>query len=153
MTVMPVVLGMVARHFFPLVADRLVRWLKPATLIVLASIIGFSIYVSAETVWASFISAGPPVFALNVTALVLGFFLARIFRLNDQDTITIGIEVGVQNATVATFLTLAVLNDIVLAVVPTMYGVIMLINSYLFVQLWRSERLGRIAGRIHSTLT
>ncbi|MEP2987451.1 MAG: bile acid:sodium symporter family protein [Parasphingorhabdus sp.] len=150
MTVLPVTIGMVIHYFIPDFALRLVHWLRPAALIVLICVIGFSIYVSADLVWQNIAKAGPAVFALNILAMALGLGLARMFRLGERYSVTIGIEVGVQNATVATFLTMAVMNDIILAVIPTLYGVIMLANAFLFAQLWRSKKLPWLFGQSSS---
>lgn len=147
MTVLPVALGMLLNHFLPALAQALVGWLRPAALIVLISVIGFSLYVSADLVWQNILRAGPAVITLNILAMMLGLWFARIFRLDDTDSVTIGIEVGVQNATVATFLTMAVMNDIVLAVVPTLYGIIMLANAFVFVRLWKSRKFARLFGQ------
>ncbi|AMO71333.1 bile acid:sodium symporter family protein [Sphingorhabdus sp. M41] len=147
MTILPIVLGMIIRRGVPALAERLVVWLRPAALIVLLCVIGFSVYISADLVWQNIAIAGPAVLALNIFAMLLGLWLARMFRLDDRDSITIGIEVGVQNATVATFLTMAVMNDIVLAVIPTLYGVLMLVNAFILVRIWRSGKLAKIFGR------
>lgn len=147
MTVLPVALGMLLNHLLPALAQALVKWLRPAALIVLISVIGFSLYVSADLVWQNILRAGPAVITLNILAMMLGLWLARIFRLGDTDSVTIGIEVGVQNATVATFLTMAIMNDIILAVIPTLYGVIMLANAFVFVRLWKSRKFGRLFGQ------
>lgn len=147
MTVLPVALGMLLNHLLPALAQALVKWLRPAALIVLISVIGFSLYVSADLVWQNILRAGPAVITLNILAMMLGLWLARIFRLDDTDSVTIGIEVGVQNATVATFLTMAVMNDIILAVIPTLYGVIMLANAFVFVRLWKSRKFERLFGQ------
>tara|TARA_R110001606_G_scaffold399036_1_gene580063 strand:- start:1803 stop:2690 length:888 start_codon:yes stop_codon:yes gene_type:complete len=147
MTVLPIVVGMIIRRVVPAFAERLVRWLRPAALIVLLCVIGFSVYISADLVWQNIAIAGPAVLALNIFAMLMGLWLARMFRLDDRDSITIGIEVGVQNATVATFLTMAVMNDIVLAVIPTLYGVLMLVNAFILVRIWRSGKFAKIFGQ------
>ena len=147
MTVLPIAVGMIIRRLVPAFAERLVRWLRPAALIVLLCVIGFSVYISADLVWQNIAIAGPAVLALNIFAMLMGLWLARMFRLDDRDSITIGIEVGVQNATVATFLTMAVMNDIVLAVIPTLYGVLMLVNAFILVRIWRSGKFAKIFGQ------
>tara|TARA_R110000824_G_scaffold12043_6_gene53000 strand:- start:17719 stop:18606 length:888 start_codon:yes stop_codon:yes gene_type:complete len=147
MTVLPIVLGMIIRRVVPAFAERLVVLLRPAALIVLLCVIGFSVYISADLVWQNIAIAGPAVLALNIFAMLMGLWLARMFRLDDRDSITIGIEVGVQNATVATFLTMAVMNDIVLAVIPTLYGVLMLVNAFILVRIWRSGKFAKIFGQ------
>ncbi|MFC3051570.1 bile acid:sodium symporter family protein [Kordiimonas pumila] len=129
MTVIPVALGMVLRRFLNAFADRLVIWLRPVALIVLVSVIGFSLYASADLLLDNITTAGPAAFVLNISALLGGYLLARAGGLNEQDRMTVSIEVGVQNATVATFLTLTVLDDMALAITPTLYGLIMILNT------------------------
>jgi BASS family bile acid:Na+ symporter len=66
---------------------------------------------------------------------VTGLVLASIGNLDHQQKMTIGIEVGVQNATIAIFLTLTILDSIDLSVGPTIYGVIMVFNASVVVKL------------------
>ena len=113
------------------------RILKPTSLIILISVIVFSVFVSWELVLANLIKAGPAAYTLNVLAIGAGLLLARAGRLETQQTLTVGIEVGVQNATMAMFLTLSVLESLELAVAPTLYGCIMVFNSFLLIGLLR----------------
>jgi BASS family bile acid:Na+ symporter len=103
-------------------------------MLVLLLIIGFSVFSSRELLLENLLKAGPAVFLLNACALLCGYLLARSLKLQRQQQMTLGIEVGVQNATMATFLSLAVLNDWALVIVPTMYGCIMLLNAGVFVR-------------------
>ncbi len=132
MTVIPVSLGMSVRVFSTDIADRLVIWLRPTSMFVLISVIAFSVYVSFDLVLQNVLRAGPAALTLNVMAMFVGFYLAQSARLQRSDTLTISIEVGVLNATMATFLALSVLNDLSLAVTPTLYGAIMVTNAALF---------------------
>lgn len=134
MTVLPVGIGMLCKQFLPGIADRLASMLRPVSMLVLLLIIGFSVFSSRELLLENLLKAGPAVFLLNACALLCGYLLARSLKLQRQQQMTLGIEVGVQNATMATFLSLAVLNDWALAIVPTMYGCIMLLNAGLFVR-------------------
>ena len=49
-------------------------------------------------------------------------------------------QIGIHNATMATFLSLSVLGDIALAITPTIYGVIMLVNAFALVRIFRSRQ-------------
>jgi BASS family bile acid:Na+ symporter len=53
---------------------------------------------------------------------------------------TLAIETGVQNATLAIFLTLTVLDSLPLAVTQNVYGVIMLLNATLLIR-WFKRRI------------
>ncbi len=47
------------------------------------------------------VSAGLITLLLNILTLTCSFFLGKIFNLNKEDTITIMIEGGIQNASLA----------------------------------------------------
>ena len=138
MTLMPVALGMAIRAWRPAAAARLTVWLRPASLVVLIAVIAFSVAVSAELVLANLVHAGPAAFVLNAASMALGVAIAVLLGLNRNDTLTVAIEVGIHNATMATFLSLSVLKDIALAITPTIYGVIMIVNAGLLVKLFRT---------------
>ncbi|MBL4639472.1 MAG: bile acid:sodium symporter family protein [Kordiimonadaceae bacterium] len=137
MTVLPVTAGMVLRHFKEEAADKLITYLKPASMIVLFSVIIFSLVVGYEKTIHNLAIIAPASLILNVIAMLIGFGLATLLKLPTDQKITLSVEVGVQNATMAIFLTLVVLKDIELASGANIYGVIMLINAMLFVRLLR----------------
>lgn len=147
MTALPVSLGMLIRLWKPALAERLVVWLRPVSVIILVCVILFSVIISADLVMANLVTAGPAAWALNVCAMAAGLGIARLARLDRKDSLTIAIEVGVHNATMATFLTLSVLNSWELAITPTIYGVLMIVNAGLLVRYlnWRGRRAASAA--------
>ena len=64
--------------------------------------------------------------------------------LNARDRMTLAIETGVQNATLALFLTLTVLESLPLAVTQNIYGMVMLFNASLLIR-WFRGRITREA--------
>lgn len=147
LTIAPVGLGMLIRAFLPNAAARMTVWLRPASIVVLVAVIAFSAWVSARLVLDNLLHAGPASFVLNALGMGIGIVIARLLRLNRPDTLTVAIEVGIHNATMATFLTLSILKDISLAITPTIYGAIMVINAGLLVQIFRA-RAARQAARM-----
>ncbi|MDA5195021.1 bile acid:sodium symporter family protein [Govanella unica] len=139
MTVLPIACGMIVRRLQAAWADRLVNWLRPTSLVILVAVILFSLLVSADLVLKNLIHAGPAAWVLNVSAMASGLLIARLFGLGRADSMTIGIEVGVQNATMATFLALSILNSWELAITPTIYGCIMIVNAGLMVRILKSR--------------
>lgn len=146
MTLLPVAAGMALRMVNAEIAARLTIWLRPASLIVLIAVIVFSVLVSVQLVLANLLHAGPAAFTLNVLSMGVGLLLASGFRLDRRDTLTIGIEVGIHNATMATFLSLTILKDLALAITPTIYGCIMVINAGLLVKWFRRSHVKPLAG-------
>ncbi len=139
MTLAPILAGMLLRHLWPAAAARLSVWLRPASLIVLIAVIGFAVLVSLDLVLKNLLYAGPAAYLLNAASMALGLGIAWLLRLDRNDSLTVAIEVGIHNATMATFLSLSVLKEMSLAITPTIYGIIMVLNAGLLVR-WLRRR-------------
>ena len=138
-TVLPVVMGMIVRHFRSDFADRAVVWLRPTAFVVLVAVIVLSVAVSAEMVLRNLLQAGPAIWLLNVAGMAAGLAIGRAIGVDRRDAMTLGIEVGVQNVTLAIFLTLTVLDSLPLAVTQNIYGIVMLLNGTILIRLMRAR--------------
>lgn len=136
-TLLPVAAGMAIRWWRTDLADRWTVWLRPASLVVLITVIALSVVTSAQLVWENLLHAGPAAYVLNCLSVAVGLAIALGLRLERRDVLTIGIEVGIHNATMATFLSLSILKDLSLAITPTIYGCVMVLNAMLLVRLMR----------------
>ncbi len=136
-TVLPVAAGMLVRHFRPALADRMVPWLRPTAFIVLVAVIGLSVAVSLDMVLANLAGVGPAIWVLNVAGMAAGLAIGRTIGVDVRNAMTLAIEIGVQNVTLAIFLTLNVLNSLPLAVTQNIYGVIMLVNGAILIRMLR----------------
>ncbi len=141
-TVLPIVAGMVVHRFAPGLAVRASRWLRPTAMIVMIGVIGFSVIVSLEMVLLNVVRAGPAIWTLNLAATLAGLAIAWLIRAGPRDAMTLAIEVGVHNVTLAIFITLSVLGSLPLAVMQNIYGVIMLLNAGLLIRWMRSRHAG-----------
>ena len=137
--VLPVAAGMVVRRLWPATADRVVPWLRPVAFILLIGVIAFGVAISAEMVWHNLLGVGPAVWVLNAAAMGVGLLLGRAIGADSRDSMTLAIEVGVHNVTLAVFLTLTVLNSLPLALTQNIYGVVMLLNGILLVRWFRAR--------------
>lgn len=136
-TLLPIAAGMVVRRFVPHSADVIARRLRPTAFIVLVAVIGFSVMVSLDMVVANLLAATPAIYALNLCAMAVGLVAGRALQLGARDRMTLAIETGVQNATLALFLTLTVLGSLPLAVTQNIYGVVMLLNATMLIRWFR----------------
>ncbi len=136
-TVLPMIAGMLIHRFLPAAAAKMARWLRPTAFVVLVVVIGTSVLVSAEMVLRNLVAATPAIYALNIAAMAFGLLLGRLIGASSRDAMTLSIETGVQNVTLAIFLTLNVLGSLPLAVTQNIYGVVMLINASLLIRWWR----------------
>jgi BASS family bile acid:Na+ symporter len=145
-TLIPIALGMILRRFLPGLAARLARWLRPTAFVIVVIVIAFSVAVSYRMVLDNLVRATPAIYALNLAAMGFGLLLGRLLRAGARDSMTLAIETGIQNVTLAIFLTLTVLGSLPLAVTQNLYGVVMILNATLLIRWWR----GRIAAEERS---
>lgn len=138
-TVLPIAVGMVVRSRWPEFSIALARKLKPTSFIVLIAMLGFSIAISFDMVIRNTLAVGPAMFALNIFALASGLLIGRLMKVGARDQMTLAIEVGVQNATLALFLTATVLGSLELSVSQNVYGVLMLANAGILIRLFRAR--------------
>jgi BASS family bile acid:Na+ symporter len=138
-TLVPVAAGMVVRRFAPDAAARMARWLRPTAFVIVIAVIAVSVAVSVEMVLQRLAAATPAIWTLNVAAMAFGLLLGRLLGAGARDSMTLAIETGVQNVTLAIFLTLTVLDSLPLAVTQNIYGVLMILNATLLIRWWRSR--------------
>lgn len=129
---LPVMLGMLTRHFRPALAQR---WEPRATRV--ATVLFVLVVVAAVAKnWGLLVQhfSSLAVFAvvLNVLAMVGGFVAAWITRLSRSQSVTVAIETGVQNATLALLIGSSVLGNDALGLPGAIYGVMMYAGGIVF---------------------
>jgi len=138
-TLLPILVGMILRHFGPEFAARLARWLRPTAFVIVVVVIAFSVIVAGRMVLDNLLGATPAIYALNLAAIAFGLLLGKALGANARDAMTLSIETSVQNVTLAIFLTLTVLGSLPLAVTQNIYGVVMILNASLLIRWWRGR--------------
>ncbi len=98
---LPIVLGMLARHYYPHIADKVKKAMKYLSIIfffalVVAAIMQNFIYFK-QYLW---LIAGI-VLLHNFVAFLSGYFIATIMKVKHRDRRTITIETGIQNSGLA----------------------------------------------------
>lgn len=121
----PVLIGMGVRRYAPAVAQRLEPWVSRFSLGFLVLLIVAIAVSERANLPGWFAQMGPAAAALCCAAIGLGFALGRVFGLALRDAITIGMEVGVQNSTLAIVIALTLLDSPQIAVPGAMYGLLM----------------------------
>jgi BASS family bile acid:Na+ symporter len=69
-----------------------------------------------------------------------GYFIPRLFKINNKQSIAIGMEIGIHNGTLAIFLALTVLNNSTMSIPPAVYSIIMFITAGIFGYLIREKK-------------
>lgn len=125
LTLIPISLGMWIRKARIAFANRMERPVKTASALILIVVIIGAILNEKDTLGDSLMMAGPSTLVLNVASMVIGFAMAKAFRLQLAQQITIAIESGIQNGTLALFITLATLGNNAMSIPPAIYSLIM----------------------------
>ncbi|AKO51794.1 bile acid:sodium symporter [Marinobacter psychrophilus] len=129
LTIIPISIGMTVRRFKPVLAIAVEQRVKYFAVIFLALLIAFLVYQQRETFADSIISAGPVALLLNVSTMLIGFYGARLFALNRQQSISITLETGLQNSGLSMVLALGMLNNYAMSLVPAIYTGVMFITA------------------------
>jgi bile acid:Na+ symporter, BASS family len=78
----------------------------------------------------------------NATGYFLGYWGSRAFRLNEIDSRTVSVEVGMQNGGMATGIAMEVLKSAKAALAPAIFGPWMNISGSVLASWWRRRRPG-----------
>jgi BASS family bile acid:Na+ symporter len=132
----PVIIGMVIRRFFN---DYIVLKSNLITKVsvILFVIVLFGIYISEWDKIIQFLtSAGLIATTLNITMMIIGYYVAKVFATGIAQQKCIALECGLQNGTLAVFIATQLGSEVgVLSslIVPTAaYGIVMFATSLIF---------------------
>ena len=132
---LPVVIGMLIRKFaqdFIIKSTALIEKIS----LTLFMIVFISIWLEEWDNIIMYISrAGVITLILNVTMMVLGFYVAKIFTSGIEQRKCISLECGLQNGTLAVFVSTQIFDDIIYLIPTASYALIMFVTSIIFVLL------------------
>ena len=131
-TVLPVFIGMVILSKWQTTAKRADPLVRLLSIIFLFFIVVAIIIKHSEEMVGFFIQTGAATLTLNILALGLGYFLAKTFKLPRKQTISIGYEVGIQNAPLALIIGGTIIGNSMMMIPAITYGLLMLITGFIF---------------------
>ena len=133
----PVIFGMIARSLmtnFIISKTVLIQRLS----VILFLIVFISIWVEEWDKIVSFLTrAGLVALILNLTMILIGYYVAKIFASGIPQRKCISLECGLQNGTLAVFVATQLFDDIIFMVPTAAYAIIMFVTSIFFVLLVR----------------
>lgn len=127
--VIPIAIGMLIKQVKPNFALKMGKPVRVASGVFLAVLIIGLILKERANFGVYFQQAGIATFLLNVTTMVLGYFSAKLFRLATQQAISISIESGIQNGTLAITIAIVMLQNTAFAIAPAVYSLLMFITG------------------------
>ena len=130
---MPVIIGMLIRKF----ATNFVT--SRSKLIERFSVLLFVIVFAAIWIeeWENILSyiqqAGLITLVLNITMMIIGYYVAKLLTSGIEQRKSISLECGLQNGTLAVFVSSQLFNDITYLIPTATYAIIMFLTSLFFV--------------------
>ena len=131
----PVIIGMTIRYFAKNFVDNQAALVQKIS-IVLFILVFVAIYIEEwDNIISYFAEAGLATLILNVSMMILGFYIAKFFTSGVAQQRSISIECGLQNGTLALFVGTQIFGEnINVYIVPTAaYALIMMLTSIIFV--------------------
>ena len=134
---LPVLVGMLLRK---LASDFIIRRtaLIEKISLILFIVVFISIWIEEWENIITYISkAGVITLILNLTMMTLGFYVAKIFASGIEQRKCISLECGLQNGTLAVFVSTQLFDDLIYLMPTASYALVMFVTSIIFVLLLR----------------
>ena len=130
---LPVIIGMLVRKFATIFIAKNARIIQRISIFLFA-LVFLAIWVEEWDKVVSFIvRAGLVTLILNVVMMAVGFYVAKIFASGMDQRKCISLECGLQNGTLAVFVSSQIFDNIVYMVPTAAYALVMFVTSIIFV--------------------
>ena len=116
MVLLPLLLGLTAHHFFERTVEKILPVMPVVSVVTIVLLVGGVVALGAESLLDVGLLMAVIVVLHNAFGLILGYGMARQFRLDSKKARTVSIEVGMQNSGMAA--SLAVLYFSPAAAIP-----------------------------------
>jgi BASS family bile acid:Na+ symporter len=130
----PVSFGMFLRWQWPAFASRCEKPVKVFSAIFLVFMITLVAIKSRGPLMAHGATVGGAVLTFSAVSLLSGYLAGRLIRVRESQAIAMGMEIGIHNAALA--ITIAItpqlLGNPVIAISPTVYGMLMMVTAAIF---------------------
>lgn len=124
-TLVPVAIGMAVRARFPVFTRRSTGVVTAAAALFFVLVIAATIVSERDNIPGYFRQAGLAAMALNLGTMSIGWLTARLGRLPPRQALTIAIESGLQNGTLAIGVAVVMLQSPAMAVPAAIYSLLM----------------------------
>lgn len=128
-TVIPISIGMLIRKHKINFAKRLEKPMRTASTIIFILVFIAVLAANADKLVDGMKEAGLVTLVLNIATMGLGYLTARLFKLNLKNTISITIESGIQNGTLALVIATSILNNVEMGIPIGAYAIWMFLTA------------------------
>jgi bile acid:Na+ symporter, BASS family len=138
-SVIPILLGMILHAKCPKLTKKLEKPVNIFSIVFLALIVIIAI-MQEENLATQFRVAGLAALSLNVLTMLMGFGLAALAGLGLRQRITLAIESGIQNGTLALGIALGILENVHIAMPAVVYSLMMFVSGGLMIAIFGTRK-------------
>jgi len=131
----PVIIGMLIKYFAENFIDKQASLIQKIS-VILFMLVFTAIYIEEwDNIISYIVNAGLVALLLNISMMIIGFYIAKYFAYGVAQQRCISIECGLQNGTLALFVGTQIFGENVTTfIVPTAaYALIMMVTSIIFI--------------------
>ena len=141
-TVIPISIGMLIRKNKTSFANRMEKPMRIASTIIFILVFIAVVAANFNLIGDAMKEVGLVTLLLNILTMGLGFLTAKLFKLNLKNSISITIESGIQNGTLAIVIATSILNNIEMSIPIAAYSIWMFVTGG-FLMWFFGNRQGR----------
>ncbi len=122
-TVIPISLGMLIRRYKTDFANRMEKPMRIASTLIFIIVFLAIIAANFDILGEAMKEVGLVTLLLNIITMGLGYLTARLFKLNLKNSISITVESGIQNGTLALVIATTILNNVEMGIPTGAYAI------------------------------
>ena len=136
----PVILGMIIRKFAENFVNSKIQIFEKLNIVLFVIFFIAAFYEERESFLDFLIQAGFITFILNITMMIVAYYLGKTFASGIKQQKCIALECGLQNGTLAIFVSTQIFGTDIVYITPTAaYALIMYITGFIFVFLLKNK--------------
>ena len=136
----PVILGMIIRKLADNFISSKVEIFNKLNIVFFIIFFIAAFYEERENIISFIMQAGFIALILNITMMIIAYYIAKTFASGIKQRKCIALECGLQNGTLALFVSTQIFGTDILYAIPTgAYALIMYITGFVFVYLLRNK--------------
>ena len=130
----PVILGMIIRKFAENFLSSKVEVFNKLNIVLFVIFFIAAFYEERENIISFIKQAGLIALILNLTMMIIAYYIAKIFVSGVKQMKCIALECGLQNGTLALFVSTQIFGSDIIYAIPTgAYALIMYITGFIFI--------------------
>ena len=135
----PVILGMIIRKLAYNFISSNINLVNKITGFLFIIVFAAIWIEERENIFSYLAQAGTAVLILNISMMILAYYIAQILVTATPQKKSISLECGLQNGTLAVFVATQIFNDITYVIPTAAYALIMYITGFVFIYILRNQ--------------